>query len=139
MTYTGTDPHGYVLSVNLHRRQLTKAQASLVGARIADMPEGGNGSNQHKSNSLNLGSCISQEQAASMLGVSEKNVKKAKAMLETATPELIHLVNMPGSSLSLDAACLVATRPKEEQKEIVNEGVKAVKKAAAGIRRYSAG
>ena len=74
--------------------------------------------------SLNLGNGISAEQAASMLGVSRANVVKAKAMLETATPDSIHLVNMPGSSLSLDAACLVATRPKEEQKEIVNEGIK---------------
>ena len=64
--------------------------------------------------SANLRDGISAEQAASMFGTSLRNVEKAKAFIETAHPDLVELVQTPGSKVSLDAACLVATKPKEE-------------------------
>lgn len=123
--YKGKNPEAYVLSVNLHRRQLSKAQASLVAARIADAPQGRPGKD------ANLRSL---DDAASLLSVSPKNVEKAKSFLANAEPALVKLVEEPGSKLSLDAACKVAELPKEEQQDVASQGVKAVKVKAAALR-----
>lgn len=93
--YKGSNPEAYVLSVNLHRRQLSKAQAGLVAARIANMPEGNPG---------NMSNSISLEDAAKLLGVSRTTAVAAKSLIAKADPELVKLVEAPGSKLSLDAA-----------------------------------
>ena len=97
----GKNPEAYVLSVNLHRRQLSKAQASLVAARIANRGDGGD----HRTK---FSTELSNKDAADLLKVSECNVDKAKAFLATADTALVKLVEEPGSKLSLDAACKVA-------------------------------
>lgn len=125
--YKGLNPEAYVLSVNINRRQLTKAQASLVAARIAGKPEGRPGKN-----SANL---YSLEEAADLLRVSRRNVAAAKDFLAKADPALVKLVEEAGSKLSLDAAYLVSDLMVEEQQELARQGVKAVKEKAAELRR----
>jgi hypothetical protein len=124
--YKGRNPEAYVLSVNINRRQLTKAQASLVAARIADKPEGRPGKN-----SANL---YSLEEAADLLRVSRRNVAAAKDFLAKADPALVKLVEEAGSKLSLDAAYLVSDLVVVEQQELASQGVKAVKVKAAELR-----
>src|SRR4051794_38937805 len=38
--YTGSDPLGYVLAKNLHRRHLSVGQRAMIAAEIANMKEG---------------------------------------------------------------------------------------------------
>ena len=95
-------------------RQLTPAQASVAAAKVANMTLSDAGKKRHESASANLREVISADQAAAMFGASKRNVRKAKSFIETAHPDLVELVQTPGSKVSLDAACLVATKPKEE-------------------------
>ena len=92
------------------------AKASVAAAKVANMSRGGDRPSKSDSNfdSANLQNGISTEQAASMFGQSARNVHKAKAFIKTAHPDLVELVQAPGSKVSLDAACLVATKSKEE-------------------------
>ena len=125
--YKGKNPEAFVLSVNINRRQLTKAQASLVAAKIANKPEGRTGKNSANLHSL--------EDAADLFGVSRRSVATAKDFLSKADPTLVKLVDEVGSKLSLDAAYLVADLPIEEQQELASQGFKAVKAKAADLRR----
>jgi hypothetical protein len=43
--YSGTDPLGFVVSHNLHRRHMTESQRAMVAAKMANMPEGRNWDN----------------------------------------------------------------------------------------------
>lgn len=127
--YQGEDARGYVISLNLYRRQLSTAQRSLIAARLADKPVG---ANQH-SGSLNSGT-LSVAKAAAKLGVSEDSVEKAKNLIKKADPAIIKLVEAPGSGLSLNAACEISKLPIEEQKKVAEKGEVAVKNKANVVR-----
>jgi hypothetical protein len=69
-----SNPVGFVLPLNLHRRHLTESQRGAVAAALATMPHGGA---QYRC--LNSGK-VSQSQAAKMLNVSRDTVQKATAV-----------------------------------------------------------
>ena len=71
--YTGTDPAGYVVSLNIHRRHLTESQRAMSAAKLANMGAGRNWAN--------LPDKTSNAEAAKMLNVSERSVKTAKNRL----------------------------------------------------------
>jgi len=66
-TYTGSDPLGFVVSANLHRRHLTESQRAVIAAGIATRKLG--------DNQYNKAAGIKNEQAAKMLNVSEATAK----------------------------------------------------------------
>jgi hypothetical protein len=103
-TYPGSDPLGFVVSANLHRRHLTESQRALIAARIVTTKLGDNQFNKPG---------ITNKQAAAMLGVSEATVKTAKKVAESAAPEIKEKV-LKGE-LRLGAAKEVIKKPKEEQ------------------------
>ena len=70
--YTGTDPAGYVVSLNIHRRHLTESQRAMAAAKLANMTVG-----QPEKNSANLQN-TSRAEAAKLLNVSERSVNTAK-------------------------------------------------------------
>ena len=123
--YQGARPVHFVMSLNLPlRRNLNASQAAIVGAKIADL---GVGTNQHSK-----GSSLSQGEVADMLGIARETVVKAKKLLDSGCVELVAAVE--SNQVRLDAASLVSLLPKAELEEVVAQGPKGVKKAAAKIR-----
>lgn len=134
--YEGDDPAGFVISLNLHRRHLTESQRAAVAAKLANLKVG---DNQHKAGPANLPDhSISQAQAAEMLNVSERSVRAAAKVLHDGDEELVHAVER--GDVAVSAAAKVAERPKEEQREIVQQGrVKEVAKAARHVGKPKTG
>jgi ParB-like chromosome segregation protein Spo0J len=90
--FIGSDPVGFVLSANLHRRHLDESQRAMVAGRLANLELG---ANQHSK-----GQGTSIEVAAKLLNVGRASVERAKKVLALGTPEQIQSVDKV-SSLSL--------------------------------------
>src|SRR6516164_7518423 len=103
-TYNGSDPLGFVVSANLHRRHLTESQRALIAARIVTTKLGDNQFNKPG---------ISNKQAAVMLGVSVATVKTAKKVAQKAAPEINQLVQK--GELRLGAAKQLLNVDKSQQ------------------------
>ncbi len=78
--YDGSDPVGFVVSVNLRRRHLSTTQRAVIAAELVATERG---TNQH---AQNCGPSV--EQAAKLLEVSPRSVTTAKTILRDATPEI---------------------------------------------------
>jgi hypothetical protein len=91
--YIGTDPIGYVLSVNLHRRHLSVGQRAMVAANLANLALG--------ANQQTPGTSI--EVAAKLLNVGRASVERAKVVLAKGDPWLIEQVEQGKISVT-DAA-----------------------------------
>lgn len=63
--YQGSDPLGYVLSRNLHRRHLSTDERSEIAAKLSTLREASD-------------DALTEEAAAEMLGVSRSSVQRAK-------------------------------------------------------------
>jgi ParB-like chromosome segregation protein Spo0J len=92
--YMGTDPIGYVLSINLHRRHLNTSQRAMVAARLANLKDG---ANQHSEGT-------SIEVAAKLLNVGRASVERAKQVLAKGDPSLIEEVEQGQTSVTAAAA-----------------------------------
>jgi N6-adenosine-specific RNA methylase IME4 len=128
--YEGDDPVGFVVSLNLRRRHLSESQRAMVAANIANMAHGGDRKSENQTANLRVD--ISQEQAATMLNVSDRSVSSAKRVLTAGAAELIDAVQ--SGKVSVNAAADVSTMPKREQTEIVARGEKEILAAAKDIR-----
>jgi len=122
--YTGADPLGYVVSLNLRRRHLDESQRGMVHARIATLRRG---ANQHTAIAV-----CSQEEASKLLNVSVDTGQRARKVLDTGADELIAAVDQ--GRISVSAAADIAQAPKEQQREIVARGDKEILEAAKEIR-----
>lgn len=135
--YVGTDPRGFVLSLNLERRHLDESQRAIVAAKLANMNVGGDGSNQHeKSNSANLQNSTSQSEAADMLNVSTRSVSSAKKVLNEGDESLISAVEV--GKVSISVASDIAELTKEDQQEVVAKGEREILQKAKEIRAAKA-
>lgn len=111
--YNGTDPLGFVIGKNLHRRHLNESQRALAAAQVADMKRGGaRGEAQ--------GCALTHAQVAAKFGVSPRQVDKASALLNAveggrAIPELLESVR--SGERRLHYAERLCTFPVEEQRE----------------------
>ncbi|MEV7955276.1 ParB N-terminal domain-containing protein [Streptomyces sp. NPDC088141] len=77
-TYEGDDPDGYVLSANIHRRNLTKGQMAMITAKACSLSEqSGRSPSERSSRSL-----------SERLGISLGTVGKANVVLQHA-PDLV--------------------------------------------------
>ncbi len=124
--FDGDDPLAFVVAKNLARRHLTESQRAMVAAKLAKLPVG---ANQHTAGSANL---PTQTEAASLLNVSERAIRSAKAVERTGAPELIAAVE--ADKVSVSAAADIATLPVPEQRLIDLNDTKAVLNAAKAIR-----
>lgn len=123
--YSGDDPLGYVISLNLRRRHLTESQRAMVASRLAKMPVGRPQDNAQIC-------AVSQDAAAETLGVSRRSVQTARTVEDRGVPDLVAAVD--AGTVSVSAAAEVAKLPIEEQRAIVEAGPAAVREAAKDVR-----
>lgn len=107
-------PLKYVVSQNVNRRHLNESQRAIIAAGITDLKKG---ANQYTIE----GRSIDLPTAAKMLNIGEASVKRAKKVLEKATPEIVDQVRKGTTRVSAVTKEVLA-KPKDEQ-------VKALKKA----------
>ena len=106
--YEGNDPVGFVLSKNLHRRQLTQSQLAMLINTLANLPKGRPDLNAQ---------AMTQDEIAKRLGVSERLLQFAQAVRSKAIPEVVALAE--AGKLSVDKAAALAKATPEEQLEAV--------------------
>ncbi len=128
--YTGADPLGFVVSLNLKRRHLTESQRAMVASRLAKMKVGNPNFNQANlpDSSSHI---VTNAQAAAILNVSERSIKTAKNVHEHGTPELVKAVET--GKVSVSGAAVIAKQDKEIQQKIVAEDN--LKKAISELRQ----
>jgi N6-adenosine-specific RNA methylase IME4/ParB-like chromosome segregation protein Spo0J len=126
--YVGDDPLGFVISLNLKRRHLSESQRGMVAAKLAKLPP----HRPVEGNSANLRT----SDAAEMLNVSSRTVETARRVVNEGAPELVAAVET--GKVSVSAAADIASKPKEEQVEIVARGEKEILEAAKAIRAEKA-
>lgn len=132
-SYEGDDAVSFVISLNLHRRHLNESQRAAVAAKLANL------SNGQKASSANLQStAVSQADAAKLLNVSTRTVAAAAKVIHEGDESLVKAVER--GDVAVSSAAKVAQLPKEEQREIVEQGrAKEVAKAARQVGKPKTG
>lgn len=134
-SFDGTDPVAFVISANLRRRHLSESQRAMVAAKLANLSHGGDRRSDQAAN-LPLETqvlFVSQTDAARFLNVSERSVRAAKGVRDSAVPELAHMVET--DTISVSAAAEVARLPEAEQREVVARGEREIVRIARQIQR----
>ncbi|AHY45234.1 hypothetical protein [Stutzerimonas decontaminans] len=118
--YTGDDALGFVLSLNLYRRQLSVAQRALIAAEVSSLKTGDEEAS------------ITIEDAATIMGVSPRSISSACKVVPQGVPELLDAVK--SGEISISAAERISGLEDQEQKTLCNDGPKAICKAAKQMR-----
>jgi ParB-like chromosome segregation protein Spo0J len=114
-----SDLLAFVVSKNLHRRQMNESQRAIVAGKIANMRQG-----ERTDLSPNLGK-VSTDNAAKLLNVSTGSVDSAKKVIAKAQPEVVKAVEQ--GKLAVSAAASIVEHPPEVQRQAVakiDEGAK---------------
>ena len=100
-----------LVSLNLHRRHLNESQRAMVAAKLATMVEG------RPSETRPIG-LVSQDNAAEMLNVSTRSVKRAKAVQESGDASLIADVESGEVTVSAAAKHVAAVQryPRKQKR-----------------------
>lgn len=109
--YGGTDPLGFVLSINLHRRHLSESQRAMVGARIVDWERG---MNQNTEGCANL---HSRKDVAKRLSISERAISAARRVRDRGVEELSHAIR--DGKMSVHTGEAISHLEHEAQREAV--------------------
>lgn len=132
------DPIAWVISMNAARRHLSTGQRALVGLEAEKLYEaeakkrqkasGGDKKSKNKSVPDNCPEPMkgdARDQAGKAAGVSGKSIDRAKKVVQQGAPELKDA--LAANKVSLHAATNLADLPKDEQKQVLAEGPKAVR------------
>ena len=124
--YAGTDPAGYLYSVNLAHRHLTKGQLAIAAAKLKAHYAGeakermrlseGHGKKKGVEHVPHL-SGRARDLAGQATGVSGKKVDEAEAILKRGVPELIAKVE--SGEVSINQGQQIARYPVERQIELL--------------------
>lgn len=120
---------GFVVALNLHRRHLSESQRAMVASNIAKLGEG-------RPNETASIDAVSQSKAASMLNVGRASVQRAREVQAHGTPELVKAVEK--GDVAVSTAAVIATAPKEEQRQILARTDAEILAAAKAIRQEKA-
>jgi hypothetical protein len=116
--YHGPDALGFVVSMNLYRRQLSTSQRGISGAKIAKLRDG-----QRKSASpFGEGASITQADAATMLNVSKHTIERGRIVIDEGAPELLDAVEKGNVPISAAAEFAKQTASSEQAKQIATYG-----------------
>jgi ParB-like chromosome segregation protein Spo0J len=116
--FVGTEREiaGFVASENIHRRHLTASQRADIAARIANLPA----HRPNKQATLPTSEPpVTQAEAAEIMGVSERSVRKARKVREKGTKKLQQSV--AAGEVSVSRAAEIAELPKPQQNSAVSE------------------
>lgn len=102
--YTGDDALGFVLSLNLYRRQLSVAQRALIAAEVSSLK------------SADEEASITIEDAATIMGVSPRSISSACKVVRQGVPELLDAVK--SGEISISAAERISGLEDQEQKTL---------------------
>jgi hypothetical protein len=109
------DPMTFVWSKNAVRRQLTTGQKALAAAALAKASAG----RPRKNGSPELvTSEMTNEEAAKKTGTSASSIKRAKRVLDKASPKVVKAVQK--GELPVSPAARLAEKPVAEQEEIMD-------------------
>jgi predicted XRE-type DNA-binding protein len=111
-TYQGTDPLGFVLSMNLVRRHLNESQRAMVATDVATMRQGERTDLQPSANLQK----VSQAKASELFNISARSVSDAKKVKAEAQPEVVNAVR--GGHLAVSAAAKLALKPGPVQRQV---------------------
>lgn len=114
------DPFDYVISINLHRRHLTTSQRSVVAGKMANAKRG-RPSEENGPNGLII------EQAAALLNVSDRSVKRAKEIIDKGATAVIEAVERGEITVALASKLVNEVLDKKEQASVVKKGAKAIR------------
>lgn len=134
ITIKTDDPMAYVLSANLHRRQLDQSQKAMVAGRARDWYDkraaerktagqkaGGHARHEDSSLRANLPHSTdagrSRDKAAQAVGVGGRTVDYATRVLKKGTQELVDAVD--SKQIAVSTAARIAELPVSQQKEII--------------------
>jgi hypothetical protein len=84
--YTGDDPVGFVISMNLRRRHPADSQRAMTAARLANVERGQFAGNQHVPSANLQTPVVTQAKGAELLNVSPRSVAQAVKVLRQAAP-----------------------------------------------------
>ncbi len=130
--YGGEDDSlvSFVVSLNLHRRHLNESQRAMVADKVRNMRQGARTDLAPRANLPE----VSTKDAAEMLSVSERSVKYAGKVRESAVPELAAKVE--SGEVAVSTAAVIAEATEEEQREVIAaDDEKAIVRAANEIKR----
>lgn len=131
--YNGDDPLGFVLSRNLHRRNLNESQRALIATKLASLKPG-----RPRKGATNSG--LSTAAAAAAMNVGESTVREAKLVVEQTTPEVVQAVER--GDISLAAARELAELELVDQpaalQRVLEQDTKKARGAAARAEKTAA-
>lgn len=110
--FDGVDPLRAVLSMNVQRRHLSGSQRALVAGRLTSL--------RFDPEAANL-PVPTQAQAAEQLGVSERSVRHACAVLERGVPELVAAIDR--GELAVSAGADLAKFDPQQQLEVLEAAI----------------
>ncbi len=119
---TDTDPVAFVISANLHRRQLNESQRSLCAAKLASLSRG-----RPEANPQICG--FTAEDAAAMFSCGTRSVETARSVLREGGDALVEQCESGDVRVSLAAKFIDAVPDKRERNRIAKEGPKAIREA----------
>jgi ParB-like chromosome segregation protein Spo0J len=111
--YDGSDPIGFVISLNLHRRHLTESQRAMVAAKLTNLREG-----RPSQKTPPIGG-VSTKAAAKALHVGTRSVERAKTVLKQGSPEIVRAVE--SGEMRVFPAAALATAAIEEPPQTTEE------------------
>lgn len=125
--HPGLDPVHFVLAKNLPRRHLSESQRATVGAELCGFNHGGD----RRSDQAADRPLVSQAEAAKLVHVSERLVRRAVAVRDNGAPELWQAVR--AGRVALDLAVSTVRLAREQQLSVIESAAAGELNAARSV------